>query len=47
MPSLVDSGEEDENVKKNYDNAKDNNDNDGQRKNFNQKSSLEPSAQVS
>ena len=43
------SGEEDENV---YDNANDDDDDDhnddsGQRKNFDQKSSLEPSPQVS
>ena len=39
------SGEEDE-MWKVYDDNDDNNDDDGQRTNFDQKSSLEPSAQV-
>ena len=42
------SGEEDENVKSlRHNNHNDNNDDDGQGTNFDQKSSLEPSAQVS
>ena len=48
VPSLVGSWEEDENVKvyDNHNDANDDND-DGQRTNFDHKSSLEPSAQVS
>ena len=51
MPSLVEIGplvlKKKMKMLKVYDNANDDDDNDGQRTNFDQKSSLEPLAQVS